>query len=363
MSAAPLIPDGPEDITAEWLSEALTRNAAEPVRVESAEVRPLGAGLTGSAYAVHASFAANPNEIPDNLVVKLASENHAIRERVSLGYRSEIAFYADVLDRVDIPTPYCFHQSISEDGQTFALVLAHMAEHRQADQIDGCTEEQAMHAVRALAALHGPLWCDPSLTSFTATAMPLADEQTARGLGDVTVMAADITVERIGDVLGPQHTDVLRRSAAAVGPWLLSRPERFALLHSDYRADNLLFHAESSEVTVVDWQTLAVGLPARDLAYFIATSLVSDQRDTLDRRLVEEYHRVLVDEYGIADYDIETCWEDYRLGLLQAVLVPTLGYAFADRTDRADSIMSTMLIRACEAIARHEALDLIEARR
>ncbi|GAA3958025.1 phosphotransferase family protein [Gordonia caeni] len=362
MSTDTAIPRSPDDITAEWLSAALTGDAPDPVRVDSVEVRPLGAGLTGSAYSVRARYAANPGGVPDHLVVKLASENHAIRERVSLGYRSEIAFYADVLDRVEIPTPACFHRSISDDGQTFALVLAHMDGHEQSDQIDGCTNEQAVHAVRALAALHGPLWCDPSLTSFTSTAMPLADEQTAYGLGEVTVMAAGITVDRLGDVLGPAHTEVLRRSAAAVGPWLLSRPERFALLHSDYRSDNLLFHAESSEVTVIDWQTLAVGLPARDLAYFLATSLVSEQRDALDRRLVEEYHRVLVDEYGITGYDVETCWEDYRLGLLQAVLVPTLGYAFADRTDRADAIMSTMLIRACEAIARHDALGLIDAR-
>lgn len=361
MPADPAIPRGPDDITAEWLSAALTGNAADPVRVDSVEVRPLGAGLTGSAYLVRASYASDPG-VPDRLVVKLASENHAIRERVSLGYRSEIAFYADVLDRVEIPTPTCFHQSISDDGQSFALVLAHMGEHLQSDQLGGCTEEQAVHAARALAALHGPLWCDESLTSFAATAMPLADEQSAHGLGEVTVMAADITVDRIGDLLGTEHTEVLRRSAAAVGSWLLSRPERFALLHSDYRSDNLLFHAETSEVTVIDWQTLAVGLPARDLAYFIATSLESAQRDALDRRLVEEYHRVLVGDYDITGYDVETCWEDYRLGLLQAVLVPTLGYAFADRTDRADSIMSTMLIRACEAIARHDTLDLIDAR-
>ena len=58
-----------------------------------------------------------------------------------------------------------------------------------------------------------------------------------------------------------------------VTPWLLAEPDRFSLMHGDYRLDNMLFDPDRTRVTVVDWQTLGVGLPARDLAYFLATSL------------------------------------------------------------------------------------------
>jgi hypothetical protein len=55
---------------------------------------------------------------------------------------------------------------------------------------------------------------------------------------------------------------------ALVTPWLLGVQDRFALLHGDYRLDNMLFSPDRSQVTIVDWQTLGVGLPTRDLAYF-----------------------------------------------------------------------------------------------
>ena len=60
------------------------------------------------------------------------------------------------------------------------------------------------------------------------------------------------------------------------------RPDRFALMHGDYRLDNLLFDPDRTHVTVVDWQTLGAGLPARDLAYFTGTSLMPDVRANLD---------------------------------------------------------------------------------
>ena len=42
---------------------------------------------------------------------------------------------------------------------------------------------------------------------------------------------------------------------------------------------------------MVDWQTLGVGLPARDLAYFTATSLKPDLRASIEKDLVDDYHR------------------------------------------------------------------------
>ena len=81
---------------------------------------------------------------------------------------------------------------------------------------------------------------------------------------------------------------------ALVTPWLLAEPDRFSLMHGDYRLDNLLFTPDRTAITVVDWQTLGAGLPARDLAYFTATSLLPDQRAELDERLVTAYHDELL---------------------------------------------------------------------
>ena len=61
-----------------------------------------------------------------------------------------------------------------------------------------------------------------------------------------------------------------------VTPWLMAERDRFALMHGDYRLDNMLFDPDRTRITVVDWQTVGIGLPGRDLAYFTATSLDPD---------------------------------------------------------------------------------------
>jgi thiamine kinase-like enzyme len=68
----------------------------------------------------------------------------------------------------------------------------------------------------------------------------------------------------------------------------------------------MLFYSDAAGVTVVDWQTLGVGLPARDLAYFTATSLKPELRCAIENDLVDDYYREL-SGYGVSGYDRETC--------------------------------------------------------
>jgi hypothetical protein len=109
---------------------------------------------------------------------------------------------------------------------------------------------------------------------------------------------------------------------------------------------------------VVDWQTITVGLPARDLAYFLGTSLDSDLREATESELVKAYHRRLL-EHGVTDYSVSQCWDDYRIGMLQVPLLTTFGYAFAAATDRGDEMVLAMLTRGCRAIRHLETIELI----
>jgi hypothetical protein len=78
--------------------------------------------------------------------------------------------------------------------------------------------------------------------------------------------------------------------------------------------------------------------------------------------LVERYHQTLLG-YGITDYDVDTCWRDYRLGVVQAPLLVALGTAFAAMTERGDEMMLAMLSRGCQAIRELDTLDLINSYR
>ena len=347
------IPHGPEDVTAAWLGSVLSAD------VSDVEVTAIGTGQTGATYRVSATYPTPEAGLPKSFAVKLSAQDDAVRERVALGYRSEVEFYSRIADRMRIPVPQSFHCDISEDGADVVLLLGDMAPAVQGDQIAGCTEQEAKLAVEALAGLHGPSWCDPEWMDLAAIVMPKpGDDEAAKGLGDISKMAADIVIDRLGARISPEDQETLVASMASVTAWLRAEPKRFALMHGDYRLDNMLFDPDRTRITVVDWQTVGIGLPGRDLAYFTGTSLEPGLRADIERGLVETYHQALT-AYGITDYDIDTCWRDYRLGAVQVPLLVALGTAFASTTDRGDDMMLAMLSRGCQAIRDLETLELI----
>jgi aminoglycoside phosphotransferase (APT) family kinase protein len=360
-STAMPIPRYPGDVTCEWLSAALG-SGGTPVEVSAVDVAAIGTGQTGATFRVSARYATNPDRLPDTFVIKLPAQDDTVRDRVTIGYRSECAFYAAIADRVRVPTPQCFYCEISDDALAYALLLGDQAPAVQGDQIAGCGEQEARLAVTALAGLHGPSWCDPVWLDFPGIAFTRPDEASAKGLGDVARMSADITLDKLGERMSAADRGTFSAAMDLVTPWLPAEQNRFSLLHGDYRLDNMLFYPDANSITIVDWQTLGVGLPARDLSYFTATSLKPELRSAIEEDLVDEYHRTL-SGYGVTHYDRETCWRDYRLGMLQALLISALGFAFATATDRGDDMVLTMLSRGCQAIRDLGTLDLIDTAR
>lgn len=350
------IPRYPDDVTAEWLAAAL--RLGEGTRIDRVQVRPVGTGQTGATYRIAVDYRANPDGLPETFIIKLPATDDSVRERVALGYRSECAFYDAVAGRVTVPIPTCFHVDISTDAADYALLLTDQSPAAQGDQIAGCGTQYAMLAATAIAGLHAPTWGQQEWLSFPGLAMTLADDAAKKGLGDIAVMSTGITIEKLGDKLTEQDRATLTESMAAVAPWLLNDFGRFSLIHGDYRLDNLLFHPDGDRVWVVDWQTLGVGLPSRDLAYFAATSVEPGLRAEIERDLVAAYHEALLAQ-GVRDYDLETCWQDYRYGMIQAPLISSLGCAFAAGTDRGDDMMAVMISRGCQAIRDLDTLGLI----
>jgi hypothetical protein len=352
------IPRSPVELTAEWLSSVLADSVGLTPNIASVAVGPIGTGQTAATYRLSVTYGDPAPELDRTFVVKLASQDPAVRDRVALGCRSEVAFYETIAATVRIPLPTCYYSAIADEGARFVLLLSDLAPSTQGDQIAGCTPKAARSAVVALAGLHGPRWCDPEWSAVTGIVMSKPDDSSARGLGEITRIAIDKLLGALGSRLTPACRDVLDSFPESVADWLLLRPDRFSILHGDYRLDNIMFSPDEDQVHIVDWQTTAVGLPARDLSYFVATSLSPGQRREQERALVEAYHAALLAE-GVAGYGIDSCFEDYRIGLLQAPMIAALGWAFSAATDRGDEMMIAMVERASTAINELETLPLI----
>ena len=87
------------------------------------------------------------------------------------------------------------------------------------------------------------------------------DDAAAGGLGEISQMAAGILVDKLGGDISDEDKETLTAAMSFVTPWLKAEPNRYALMHGDYRLDNMLFDPDRTRITVVDWQTVGIGLP------------------------------------------------------------------------------------------------------
>ena len=336
----------PEELTSDWLGSVLGR----AVRV--LDVQPVGTGQIGACYRV----TLEGEGLPDSLLAKLPAADPGTREMLAGAYRGEVTFYADLASTVAVRVPQCHYVEMREGTGEFTLLLEDLAPAEQGDQLAGCTVEQAGSAVINLAGLHGPRWCDPTLLEVPGLGLNGPDD--AAILAELYGPATETFVEALGDQLAPEDMQTLRACVEVAAPWALGRAERFALVHGDYRLDNLMFAADDS-VWAVDWQTLSLALPARDLAYVVGTGLDVDDRRAGERRLVSAYHLALLG-HGVEGYDVGTCWNDYRYAMVQGPLVAVFGFAYGTRTERGDGMFAAMARRSCAAIRDLDTLSLIE---
>ena len=348
------IVDDPAAITPTWLS-AVLESAGVDATVAGVKVAPVGTGLMASCYRVEIDYESGNG--PSALVAKLASTDAGSRTAGATSYRTEVAFYRDLAASLRIRVPRCYLAEITEEMTTFTLLLEDMAPAEQGDQIAGCTPHQARDAAVNVAGLHGPTWCDTSLQGLDWLLPSVAEhaEATAGFLHEAT----EVFIQN--RELDQAAVEVLRGFAARFVDWGRGRPTPFSLVHNDYRLDNLLFAPPASgapPVTTVDWQVLTVGLPLRDVAFLLGTGLDTDARRVHERSIVEDYHRALVTS-GVAGYDIDACWQDYRYALFQGPLITVLGSYVAKPTERGHRMFTAMAERSTAAIRDLDAFELV----
>jgi aminoglycoside/choline kinase family phosphotransferase len=336
------------DLTREWLSTALAAD------VRSVRAERIGTGQTSSTYRLRI----DADGMPETIVAKLAEGDDDARRRVATGHRSEVGFYSELAPTLGVRVPACWYAAISEDGTRFTLLLEDLSPRTAGRQADGCSPAQAAAAVRNLARLHASRWNDETLRNV-GFLVPLTSQRAAF-LADLVKDAADRFIARYAGHLCDADKTTLHEVAEALAGWQVGYPEPFSVIHGDYRLDNLMFHPVDGEVVAVDWQTAAVALPARDLAYFIGISLPTQQRRAGEDDLVRTYHQQL-QEQGAISYSYDRCMADYRVGHLHGPMITVLGSmtSAGPRDALADDMFLSMARRSCAAVRDLRSLDAL----
>jgi aminoglycoside phosphotransferase (APT) family kinase protein len=336
-----------DQLNEKWLSNALQ------TEVKSVSVEPIGTGQTSSTYRL----VIDADGYAPSMIAKLASGDQEARKRVATAHRNEVGFYRLLAAHVDVPVPACWYSAISDDATSFTLLLEDLSPRHPGRQSDGCSLIQAMLAVQNLSRLHASHWNDQALKEVDFL-LPLTEARAAF-LAELARTATDQFIARYGHRLEADDVMTLRAVAEVLFGWQLNHPEPYSLVHGDYRLDNLMLHPADTDVVVVDWQTLSVALPARDLGYFIGTSLPIEQRRAQEEQLVATYYRTLQAQ-GVSGYSFDRFATDYRIGQLHGPMITVLGSLTSSgrRESAADEMFLSMARRSCAAVRDHQSIDV-----
>ena len=349
----------PEAVTAAWLQDALvTSGAISDQRITSVESAPIGTGQVGCNIRYRIAYD-RPGDGPASLVAKFASRSEASRAAgvQTLTYETEVAFYRDLADSVDICRPHCWLAEVEAGTANVVLLMEDIDGAVPGDQIAGCGLDQARLAMVEAAKLHGPRWGDPTLRD-----LPWLAAKANNGLvpGPVVGMLWPTFVDRYGPSLSEQAVEVGTRLAAAQ-TWAAEPDERpLTVCHTDYRLDNMLFGdpAGPRPLTVVDWQTVQLNSGPADVAYFLSAAMPPADRLNVEQEMVRLYYERL-SGYDIGTYSFDECWEVYRRHSFSGFFMAVFASVLVGRTERGDEMFMTMANGAAAQVVELEALEFL----
>jgi len=329
-----------DDVTPAWLAQALGHPGVD-VAVEQ---RSIGTGQVGENVRYSLTW---PDGVtgPATVVGKFPAPDEASRATAAAtnSYVREVGFYRDLQSTVSIETPrlHSLHEEL--EANRFLLLMEDVAPAEQGDQILGCSISQAELAIDALVGLHAPHWGNSALGE-----VEWLSPRTAERGGELAAMYGALWpgfAERYGPRLGPDVVAVGEVFAGLMARWFSSFETPQTLIHGDYRLDNMMFATGEgpAPLTVVDWQTAAMGHGPADAAYFIGAGLLPEVRRSTERDLVNRYcvglHAAGVE---VSDGVIET---DYALGTASGYVMAVIASMIVGRTDRGDEMFCVMAER------------------
>jgi len=263
--------------------------------------RRIGAdrGMLGEIFLVDLDYAdhgaADGSGRPDTVVVKLAAdreESLAVARRARTNER-ELRCYDELLSTTPVRVPQFYGAWFDADTARFLLVQESIDADTSVDQIEGIGVDRVRAVVDEVAALHAFWWDSDELRSKEWLIRPDNPGRMQNMAGFATngwePMCAVLADEMTADErqLGGEFPARLDAALREIG----RHPK--TLVHSDLRADNLLFSRDGSRATIIDWQGASVGPPAFDLAYLLTQSLTVEDRRQHEQDLLERYRQQL----------------------------------------------------------------------
>ncbi len=344
---SPALPDRPEAITPEWLSEALA--AALPgVEVSSVAVVDRHSGTTGRAR-LKLGYASGPAG-PETVFVKLPPFDDAQRGLVAatdMG-RREARFYESLSAETPMRVPRCWFAAHGDEPTDYICVLEDLEASGCSfpKSVDRHARERGGELIETLARVHAHFWDDPRFDSELAWVRPAM-----RGaLGAVLVEQAR---ERFAAEMPPAFAELCRlyveHHERVCDLW---DEGRATLIHGDCHTGNQF--VDGARVGLYDWAVISRSPGIRDVAIFLGNSCPPEVRRAEQDGWLRAYRRTLVDA-GVDAPELGQLERRLRLAVLYGWVAATTTAAMGDKWQPLD-VSTTAMRGATETCTELETL-------
>ncbi len=342
-------------IDIDWISRALAPRSDQDIITEIDSIA-IGTGQVGENVRCTLRWAgsstATPADIrPNSIVLKLPSLDAASRAAAAATrtYEREVGFYRDAASKVALRIPAIYFIEEDRLNNTFALAMEDIHPAAQGEQLIGCTPQQARLAVEAAAQLHGSTW-----NASWVTDLDWVDTYDKGQLEQRAGLVANLFPGFMD-----RYQDQMTEDERATCNWFHDNIKAYlyaaggsdvtALVHGDFRLDNMLFgQPPAPPLTVVDWQTASAGPPMTDVAYFVGTSVEPSNQAEMVEPLLRLYH----DSLETQTISVDRSWIDHQFalrapaGLAMAIVASQI----VGQTERGDAMFLVMARGSCHLI-------------
>jgi hypothetical protein len=308
------IPQGWDEITAEWMTSALAGH------FPGAQVDNVAVALRddGTNRRARLALTYSAGTGPATVFAKAVDPEHADLVALTSGlYHEPRLFSSGVVLPLEHPEVYT--AIIDEDRRDFLMIMEDVVA-RGADPRDSTrpmTVDQVASGVQGLARMHSRYWGE-RLTSDPA----LGWVEPFVAFAGLEYAPLHIAHERLGDTGAPEIL-ALSGSELFVDIWahyigtLTTSPQ--TLLHGDPHIGNT-YVLPDGEVGFLDWQMVRRGNWSLDLGYFLQGALTVEDRRASERDLLEQYRGALelpADKMPTAD----EVWLRYRASVAHGLAI------------------------------------------
>jgi Ecdysteroid kinase-like family len=348
------IATSPEQMNLEWFRSVfggaglLTESDLSAVDLE-----PVGGGVIARMVRATLTYA-GPTTAPSSVVVKYPTDDpgsYGLAQAMGM-YELETRFYLDIAPLVpDMGLARCYLAQLADDATNFNLVLEDLSGTAVAgDVLRAASADECSRALAELVAFQAPLWNSKKVAELEW----LADPRRTIGVFDSLPAGLETFIARFGERLDASHVKLFESVLPRAGEWVRSWKPPTVVQHGDFRSDNVMYPTDpsSDRTVVVDFQTVRLGPPGLDVAYFLGASLPTDQRRAVERDLIAEYHQRLVNS-GVEDFDFDAAWAAYREGAMYGVFLFVGMGAQVEDSERAVAVITDQIRRYADM-----ALDL-----